>query len=250
MLKKINVHMEMDRDSQITHSWAFYLYSALNEIISKSYADTLHQEGLKPVSQFLKLDRNEKSKFTWIVNLIGKEAIDNISNVIENTDKYYINKYQTEFRVKGIDSQEVITEKCILDKYLTENRFCRRMSIVFISPCSFKSNEQYVIIPTIELIIKSAIQKWNVFSKEAVIEDKEAIEQIISHTRIEDYNLRSIKYELKSVYIPSFTGKITLSNSGPEPMVRLFNLLLNYLQYSGLGIKSSLGMGGCEVYNL
>jgi len=34
---------------------------------------------------------------------------------------------------------------------------------------------------------------------------------------------------------------------GPTPLVRLFNMIISFGQYSGIGVKTALGMGGVEI---
>jgi len=105
-----------------------------------------------------------------------------------------------------------------------------------------------VIIPTIELVIKSLFQRWDSFSKSLVLNDNEVRDQLISHCRIIGYDLKSTRYELEGVAISGFWGNTTLSIKGPDALVRIVNMLLYYSTYSGLGIKTALGMGGIEIY--
>ncbi len=42
-------------------------------------------------------------------------------------------------------------------------------------------------------------------------------------------------------------GKITIIIRGPEQLARLAGALISFAEYSGLGIKTALGMGGVKV---
>ena len=59
-----------------------------------------------------------------------------------------------------------------------------------------------------------------------------------------DYNLRTTRYPLKNVRIPSFAGSVVLESRLAQPMQEIWKLLLHTAQYTGIGIKTTLGMGG------
>lgn len=59
---------------------------------------------------------------------------------------------------------------------------------------------------------------------------------------IEDRSISS-----KNVYIPAFVGKVTLDSRLPVPLAELWRAILLWADYSGIGIKTALGMGGANV---
>lgn len=64
---------------------------------------------------------------------------------------------------------------------------------------------------------------------------------------IRDYTLKTVRYHLKNVYIPAFVGKVTLDSRLPVPLAELWRAILLWADYSGIGIKTALGMGGANV---
>ena len=56
-----------------------------------------------------------------------------------------------------------------------------------------------------------------------------------------------ILIRFSGVRIPAFIGKITMRVDGTETMRRFVRLLLEYSEYSGIGIKCSLGMGAVRL---
>jgi CRISPR/Cas system endoribonuclease Cas6 (RAMP superfamily) len=42
-------------------------------------------------------------------------------------------------------------------------------------------------------------------------------------------------------------GKITLVVNGPDQLARLAGAMLSFAEYSGVGIKTALGMGGVRI---
>ena len=64
---------------------------------------------------------------------------------------------------------------------------------------------------------------------------------------IKRYNLRSTKYLLGDVKIPSFFGEIECYINAPQHIVNMVHMLAEFAEYSGVGIKTTLGMGGIDV---
>ena len=64
---------------------------------------------------------------------------------------------------------------------------------------------------------------------------------------IVSYNLRSTSFFVNTNKIPAFTGRLVFKANGPMQMANLAYLLLRFGAYSGVGIKSGMGMGGIEV---
>jgi CRISPR-associated endoribonuclease Cas6 len=251
MIKKVSLTLKSQSQEQPNIFWGYNLYGALMQKINPDYAEYLHNEGLKPINQYLLPHKTDDGKTAvWHINLLGQEAIENTLPIFETLTEININNHNTVLKVENIQISETVTEEQLLNNYLCELSANNKININYITPCSFKSNNQYVIFPTAELIIKSAIQKWNAYSTQAIIDDEDALLQLIEQTRIDRYSLKSFIYHVKGTMIPSFTGYTTLAIKGPLPMVRLFNLLMHFLEYSGLGIKTTLGMGGCIPQDL
>jgi CRISPR-associated endoribonuclease Cas6 len=69
----------------------------------------------------------------------------------------------------------------------------------------------------------------------------------VNKTAITSYTLRSTKYHLEKVRINSFIGDICMKNFSNEEYQKIFYFIMQVMNYSGVGIKTSLGMGGVTV---
>ena len=49
---------------------------------------------------------------------------------------------------------------------------------------------------------------------------------------------------MENIKINSFIGTIDIRFNGPQTLVNISNLLFEYAKYTGIGAKTSLGMGG------
>ena len=72
--------------------------------------------------------------------------------------------------------------------------------------------------------------------------DPDALCMLESGIYIRDYALKSVRYHLKNVYIPAFVGKVTLDSRLPVPLAELWHAILLWADYSGIGIKTALGL--------
>ena len=117
----------------------------------------------------------------------------------------------------------------------------------FLSPTTFKTENQYALFPTAGLVVKSAASRFALLDSGVTLQDEEAIRQLVESARITGYSLHTQRYSMKGAVIPGFTGWIRLAIHGPTSMKRLFWLLMCALPHTGVGIKTALGMGGCTV---
>ena len=65
--------------------------------------------------------------------------------------------------------------------------------------------------------------------------------------RLEEYAREIRATILKNIGIPAFKGEIRLEAKLSVPLMELFKLLMVFSEYSGVGIKTSLGMGAVKV---
>lgn len=246
MLLKLRVDLQAPKGVKPEAYWAYYLYSAIMKKTSPRYAAYLHKEGLKPVSTSL-VKGNEPDCFSLNFNIIGQQAVENLLPAIEALDRVYISRHNAMLDVRGTVQTECCSQEEFIGRYYSDALGPQSLTLKHISPCSFKTRNQYAIFPTPELILKSAVQKWNTFATSAPIEDAEMVYNIIVGADISNYNLKSTSYRLKGTELPAFIGTETLKINVSENEAKVFNLLMHFLEYSGLGIKNSLGMGGVQV---
>ena len=186
---------------------AYALYGELMSRIDGGVADELHTDGFTPISQHLESGINGAE---WIVSTFDDDVSEAFLDVIN-------------------DVREIT----------------RR--IEFTSPTGFKSDEQYVIFPSSDLILKSLITKWNAACPNFVLDDDGLVKLLLSGVSISGYRLSSYDYRMKNQYIRSFTGSVTLRANLSAPLEKLYRMLLRFGGYSGVGIKTALGMGGMKV---
>ncbi|MDO8685412.1 MAG: CRISPR-associated endoribonuclease Cas6, partial [Clostridiales bacterium] len=225
--------------------WGYVLYGMLMQKVDRCFADYMHEQNLKPLCQHVICGKNNTAE--WRINLLNEASAEAVIPIFRDSAEWYSGSKGTSFRFSGIELSKPISSKELCDKYFIDEKPKSNIEIIFKTPCSFKSDESYCIFPSAELTVKSLVNKWNAFTEDFVLDDEDALKELLGRTRIARYELKSVGYHIKGAVIPSFVGSIILSAKGPEPLMRLFNLIIAFAGYSGVGIKTALGMGGCEV---
>lgn len=245
MLRKREIVLKESENNKVHIKNGSLFHGFLMEKMPEDYAAVLHESNVRPFSQYLNFSKEEK-KWIWTIGSLNKTADDALEKVLSNISTI-------ELKNKGLvlDIDYVRTYPAISYKELTEKCYTGKVyntvDIEFLTPCSFKVAGRNVIMPEIKLIYQNIINRWNEFSETISIKDKDAMDHIIQHTTIRDYNIRSRNFALESVTVKGCEGSISLKISGPDTLISLCNLLFRFAEYSGIGTRTALGMGGVRI---
>ena len=122
-----------------------------------------------------------------------------------------------------------------------------RTRLWFRTPCAFKQAGRYAIYPQEFLLLQSLVLHWNTAFPDCQLSDPDALDAILRGLRILDYNLHTVSYPIKNTRIPGFVGSAVVEARLALPLLELWNALLSFAPYGGIGIKTALGMGGVSV---
>lgn len=242
MLTKMKIKLEKSSEERFSHNISSLFHGFLFEIMDKKNADVLHEEGLKSFSQYLDFRSDE---IEWNVMSMNQGTHEALIHSLDSINEIDIRHKNRKFKIT-----DRLIETTTLDELLKEHYFTdgdRFIHLAFITPTSFKSQGEYQFFPDLRLIYQSLMHKFDHVSEESKIFDEEVLQHLTEHSVITRYQLKSTLFHLERVKIPSFTGKITIKVNGPQSLVNLANLLFRFGEYSGIGIKCSLGMGAIRV---
>lgn len=242
MIKKLSIVLEKKND--ITYLKGSLFHGILMEQVDPAYGEILHLDGLKPYSQSL---HYEDDKLIWDINTLNEQASKELIEplTVGSFQKIEIKHDRKELEI--LEKREVTdTYQDFVNRYYFENGN-RRVHIQILSPTSFKQNGRYVFYPDIRLIFQSLMMKFDTFADNFSICSEEVLEQLVDNTHIIGYNLKSVRFHLEGISIPAFIGYMEVQINGPQPLVNLVHLLLRYGEYSGVGIKTSMGMGAMRI---
>ncbi len=244
MLQKIVIKCSYSGGTKASYNWGSLMHGALIELLPKEISDELHESNLRPFSQYIvPLSPNEVE---WHIGVWDDIILEPITRAVMSITKVDVKHKNIVLDVMDAN-RTVISERDYLAKFFTNEEPCRRYNIEFLTPSTHKSDGEYVLFPSVDLIMQSLYMRFCAFAKDYSIDDEEALKQICQHSRIAYYSLRSTRYHIKGIKIMGYMGRITIAVHGPDQLPRLAGLLLSFAEYAGIGIKTSLGMGACKV---
>ena len=213
------------------------------EMLPMDYAEYLHLSQLHPYTQHLECRNGE---WYWIVSCLNGEAVQKIiKNVLWTLESIEIKKQKIHIDIVDKKYKEMTYRELMEQFYAKE--YARYMTIHFISPTAFKQNGSYVFYPNLHCIFQSLMNKYDSANGEEGMFDNETLEQLSESAQIVRYDLKSVSFPLEGVRIPSFIGKVTIKIDGAHTMVNFAHMLFVVGEYSGVGIKTSLGMGCIKI---
>ncbi len=249
MLASITITLKGDKTKHHSSNIAYLLHGAIMELIPPEYAEYLHTSRVHPYSQYAEASGDI---IKWTINTLNAEAKDNIIGILENRitrhsmESVYLKQRSEALEISDY-SVHTSTYEALIEKYFFEEPD-RYINIRIITPAAFKSNGKYCILPSPRLFFQSLMIRYDMFSEKSSIFSPELLEHYESYSSICDYRLKSTRFTVERVKIPSFTGDLKIKISGPQQMVNLAWILAEFAEYAGIGIKTGMGMGGVLLH--
>ncbi|MGI6412807.1 MAG: CRISPR-associated endoribonuclease Cas6 [Syntrophomonadaceae bacterium] len=247
MLQKICLECQIEGELKASYQWGTIMHGVLMESLPPEVADYMHQKQLRPFSQYVqpKGDR----VFTWHIGLWDEEVAMHIIKAVMSMT--YINmKHKGVILTVQASSRNCLSENDYFKRFFGKPDPCRRYEIIYLTPSTHKQDGRYALFPSPELIVNSLFMRYNTFNKKYSIDDPEAITHVMQHLHLVRYSLRTAVFYLEKTKITGYLGKITLVITGPDSLARLAGALISFGEYSGIGIKTALGMGAVAIKEL
>lgn len=244
MLSKLQIELENPEDIQLNVNISSLLQGVLMEQIRYESAAEFHNGGRQPYSQYIEIHPN---KIIWNIQTVTKAAYEKIIVPFQSNDvrNIWIRHKDLELKIMGKKLQQCPYEQLRQDYYFAEGS--RYQRIQFLSPTAFKSKGEYIFYPTVHFLFQSLMMKYDASSDDADLFGEEVMEHFEQNIKIIRYKLRSYEFHLEGTKLPAFLGEITMKMNGPQALVNLANYLVRYGEYSGVGIKCGVGMGGYRI---
>lgn len=240
MYAKLKMRLE---NTEVSFWQSSNLQGIIMENIDTNYAEKLHGNQLNPYSQYI---TKENGTPVWNIHTYTEEAYKNIILPMQKLREITIRKKELHMNI-GEKELTTCMEKDLVDEFYTEN--CSKyLNVSFLTPTSFKQEGKYVIYPDLKLIYGSLMRKYSAASETMDMLDENTLTELVEHSEIIQYRLQTVPFPVEKVRIYGFTGTIVIRVNGPETLARYIRLLLEFGEYSGVGIKTGIGMGAME-YN-
>lgn len=239
MLAEIRMQLETDK-ADFGYYQSSNMQGILMEQLDTGYAESLHKPGLKPYSQYV-LGGVQKE---WVVKTVTAEAYQKIIMPLlkESFREFTLDKKEIKVKIQS-KSLKTRRKQDLLEEFYSAS--CDRyLELEFITPTAFKSEGRYINMPDMRYIYQSLMNKYSASSEDMGMYDEETLEQLVANSYITRYHLKSAFFPLEGVKIPAFRGEMCVKVAGTETMANYAGLLMKFGEYSGIGIKTAIGMGG------
>ena len=229
--------------SLMHHNIGSLLHGVLMEQLNSESADKLHLYRYNPIKQRLYfVEKVAMWEVVCLDSLISSELV----QIFGKFDSIYLKRHETAVSVSDVDIKEILLDDFVR-RYMTETAPKSLIKLAILSPTSFKSEGYYDIFPDVKKMLRSIMLNFDYFSSSVKIYDYDALEYLAGQVKILDYSLHSTRFSLEGVKLPSFKGKITLKLRGNIQTLQILNLIFAFGELSGVGIKTSLGMGYVKI---
>lgn len=242
MLSRLVLTLKKEENFNTNTSSLFH--GALMEMVDPDYAALLHSLPRTPYTQYIVFD---KDYIYWHITTLTKEAREKIIDrvIAAMPEEIYIKHKDLSLKIVKYEIQKVTYEELMGETYFGD---CSpEVTINFLTPTSFKVDGKYQFYPTVYHLFYSLINKYDSASTESCIFSEDIMQQITDHVEISRYKLASCQFHMEGVKIKAFKGSLSLRIHGPRQFVNLINMMARFGEYSGVGIKTSIGMGAISV---
>lgn len=229
----VSYEFSFGSEKGISSEWAYFLYSALMEQMPSRVAELLHQEGFTPVSQYIGTDG------IWHLTVLGQRAVSLLCPVLDQLTVLPLRRKQSILSVTSYSRQVIHDAASFLHAPAPR---LRNLSLV--TPMAFKVRGCYDSLPDPQRILMGLTRQWNAAFPNFPIQEED-IPNAARDLRVRKLQLRSTEYPLKGTVIPGTVGTLTLQP--PQAGTIPIHGLLSFAAFSGIGIKTALGMGGTQI---
>ena len=223
-------------------------------LMGEDLAKKFHEEyrNVKPFSLYCKelFKRQTAKVLNFEVNLLEDSLIPKLlSGFILDKQKTFlnINSKQIEVKVDFKVPQRWIKPYNSLAEAGETNP---KVGVKFVSPTTFRRENIDFPFPLPELLFKGLVKKWLAFSQIPIEVDLRKYYNLIE---VEKYNLGTKKVEFSNGgKLTTFIGEVVynLSEIEDKEAQRWFNILLNFSLWSGIGRKTTMGLGKIHLKTL
>ena len=245
-LDKIVLICPKKNTEKIEQNLGVYFQGWLMEQLPNEYVERLHHSGLKPYT--IKATPTGDT-IHFVVGLLNDQASKQIGSLLLNPDCREINLDMSQQRCFSIVEKHIqhLTEKDLSEIFYHSGEVQPGFSLYFRSPTAFKSQGEYIFFPDVRLLFQSLMKKYSYVFDGSEHVDVELLEEICQQTKITGYRVSSSYYPVHNVRIPGFVGEVRFKCRGNQTLRNYIAMLLQFAEYAGVGIKTSMGMGAVSL---
>lgn len=227
---------------------AYHIYSSLLNKMRKhdsQYAELLHTGKQRtPISITIYADA--KNAKCGIVNLclFNQEAVDHFYTLIPD-DGYFLKRLRSRLTIEE-ETEEQLEEQELCNRWLLPGaKIPKFFDVHFLTPTAFSKHGHSLPMPDLQLMLRSAASQFNLLALEnSRIDDTQLLEIMERAVIVHRCNIQTIPYAFKpDTALCGFVGTMRLELKGAGAVNQLLYMLLYIAQFTGIGVRTSLGMG-------
>ena len=196
----------------------------------EDYGDSLHESELHPYTQHLEL---RDGVWHWVLTFLDDESHEIIwKDSLSGLGAIYLRDRQQTIHFGEIREKKLSLKD--LNDVFKSGGDAWGVGLSFVTPTCFKSNGRYVFMPDL------ALEGEQLF-------DSKTLDDICGEAVIQNFSLRSQFLSLEGVRIPGFSGRMTIRCPRSRTMTGFLAMLFTFAGFSGIGIKTGMGMGAVRA---
>lgn len=246
MLRLVEVPIVLPEDVKFNSSMGSIFHGVLMELLGSEISEQLHVISLRPYSQCVYYNKVQGTPL-WRFGIIHDGLYERIMEGLEKNKKLHLKHKNCDFSLGEVKILQESSFEKIMDEAFAGEIEGNRIDIQTLTTTAFKSEGGVVNFPNTAMLYNSLLNKWNGFSAEIKLEEHELHRTLGERTKIIAYNLRTQGFSLEGRAIYGFYGTFRMSIHGNEMTRRIINSLLQFAPYTGIGMKTALGMGAVNI---
>ncbi|WP_066382225.1 CRISPR system precrRNA processing endoribonuclease RAMP protein Cas6 [Anabaena sp. CA = ATCC 33047] len=127
----------------------------------------------------------------------------------------------------------------------------RSFDLQFITPTTFAQGGTNLPLPVPNLMFRSWLERWNNFAPVYLGSD-ELIAYLSNAVPLKHHKIQTRSWQLHKGFVNGFVGDVSLQvfHRADPLLANVANLLVQYAQFAGTGMKTRLGMGQTIISTL
>lgn len=233
----------LSEDQELSYQMGTVFHGALMELLPEEVTEELHSSQVHPYSQYIV---KKEGRWYWVVTALNEKlAKDMIYSSLLSAQGIFLknNDINIKFEEKKLTETSL---EAMSKKFYSQNSG-KYVDLDFLTPTSFKQQGKYLFYPDIRGMYISLLNKYGACDPGVNVRDEDLLEELVNSTQITRYRLRSCAFYVDNGRVPSFIGSISLKINGTQTMRNFADFLFHFGEFSGIGIKSALGMGANRI---
>jgi len=246
ILDSIEVYFEATLQDIPQHYWGYLLYMELEKRLSYNMVGLLSADHSFSFAQYA--EPLPSGQLLWHICCWDEELSYSIYQVIHAMPEIviYDRNHPVQLRTVRLLHHQWTEEELAKDYFLTDSPI-RVMGVRVITPALHKSEGRYSLFPSVELIYYSIIKRCQIFTDRFGLRDKALVAELVNHTRLWQYELKTVPYEINGSNIVGFRGTFQVHFDAEDSLARLSGLIFSLAEFTGIGIRTVEGMGACKI---